>query len=223
MPIFWDGKNFVSSKYKITDSSFLAASDENQSLPKGSGLEVCFVGRSNVGKSSLINTVLGRKSLARIGKTPGSTKKICLYKVSYLENRSNASKKEKIGTLVDLPGYGYAKTSQENKVLWSNLISKYLIERNNLSLVVLLIDVRRDIGEEENNILDLARENGGGLVIALTKADKLKKNELNKRLNYFMENSNVSKEMIFLTSSLKSDFKTGILNLRDLVCEHFIR
>lgn len=208
------------AKYKISRSDFIAASDKLVSLPKGRGLEVCLAGRSNVGKSSLINKILGRRSLARTGKTPGSTKVICLYEVNFNEARSNAGK-DKIGTLADLPGYGYAKTSYDNRQGWSELICAYLTERNVLQLVVLLVDIRRDLEFEEKEIIKLGAN--FNIVLALTKVDKVKKNEIIKRANYFKTESGIPSERIILTSSESTDFKDGMEKLRDIICAHFIK
>lgn len=202
-------------RYKIKQAEFIAASNTYQGLPKSKGPEVCLLGRSNVGKSSLINALVARKSLARVGKTPGVTKNICMYSIKYQETRANAGK-EKSGMLCDLPGYGYAKTSQENKKLWSDLICSYLAEREALVKVVLLVDIRRDLGFEEEQVLTMS--NKDGLLLALTKSDKCTLNELNKRIEYFSKVSSLSKESIFTVSTQDSKFKKSLDDLRDHIC-----
>ncbi len=206
-------------KYKISSSSFIAASDTFEKLPSANGPEVCVLGRSNVGKSSLINKLLSRRDLARVGKTPGSTKLICMYEVLFSENRSNA-KKMKRGVLSDLPGFGYAKTSNVNRISWSKLLTSYLQERESLKLVILLVDVRRDLGKEEKEIIEVGKE--GGLAIAITKADKVTKNELTKRKQYFQKETGLPDEAIFVTSSESATYKAGMESLRDLICSFFL-
>jgi GTP-binding protein len=204
--------------YNIHQADFIAASDKIKTLPKAGGKEVCIVGRSNVGKSSLINKLVGRKSLARVGKMPGSTKVICLYGIKFY----NADKKEKkleFGVLADLPGYGYAKTSNEKRELWSDLICSYITTRKALRAVVLLVDIRRDLGEDERQILDLVNEDG--IMLCLTKADKLTKNELNKRLNYFSKEIDKPKEDILCVSSHDQSFSSSIEKLNDFICSYF--
>lgn len=204
-------------KYKILSSDFIAASNKLQTLPKPKGFEVCMLGRSNVGKSSLINRILERRKLARTGKTPGSTKHICMYKISFGEVKAN-SKKVFIGTLSDLPGYGYAKTSVENRELWSNLITSYLLERKTLKLVLLLVDIRRDLGEEEKQVLELGKS--GGMLLILTKSDKVKNVEKEKRVAYFCKESGLDKDDIIPVSTEDSAYKKNTDILRDRLCEY---
>ncbi len=132
--------------------------------------EVAFVGRSNVGKSALINYLVNRKALARISSTPGKTRGINFYNV---ENKLY---------FVDLPGYGYAKVSQKEKESWVKMINQYLTERESLRILILLIDIRHLPTELDKTMLDWIRGNQLNLIVVATKADKLAKSDIQKHL-----------------------------------------
>ncbi|MDD2417469.1 MAG: ribosome biogenesis GTP-binding protein YihA/YsxC [Oscillospiraceae bacterium] len=132
--------------------------------------EIVFSGRSNVGKSSLINKILNRKSLARISATPGKTATINFYRLDSMR-------------LVDLPGYGYAKVSQSERQRWSELIEGYFNDDRDLRLVVQLIDMRHPPTVDDYSMLEYLTQREIPFIIALTKSDKLNKTERNKRLD----------------------------------------
>lgn len=135
--------------------------------------EVAFVGRSNVGKSSIINTLLNRKTLARVGKTPGKTRQINFYNVN-----GNFY-------LVDLPGYGFASVSRDMKASWENIIETYLYSRkqNNLRMVVLLVDIRHAPSKDDIIMHQWIRGFGLNAIIVATKADKITRSQINVRVN----------------------------------------
>ena len=130
--------------------------------------QFAFVGRSNVGKSTLINTLLNRKGVARVSSTPGKTQAVQYYIVN-----------EKIH-LVDLPGYGYAKVSKTTRGEWAELMEGFFAEAQSLGALFLLLDARREPTDEDAMMLELARSAGVGVVIVMTKSDKLSGNELAK-------------------------------------------
>ena len=132
--------------------------------------EFAFVGRSNVGKSSLINAMVGRKAIARISQNPGKTRTINFYNV------------EETLYFVDLPGYGYAKVSKSESEKWGKMIEGYLIERAPLKSIVLLIDSRHEPMKSDLQMLEWLTYYGYNIIIAATKTDKLTKNQLNKQL-----------------------------------------
>ena len=145
-------------------------SELNQS-PKDVGSEVAFVGRSNAGKSTAINSITNRNSLAKTSKTPGRTQLINFFKV----NENNR--------FVDLPGYGFAKASKEKQKSWNRLVTNYIKYRQSLKGVVLIIDIRRGFGEMDLMFLDFYLPLNKRLHILLTKADKLSKQKQSLILN----------------------------------------
>ena len=145
-------------------------SELNQS-PKDIGSEVAFVGRSNAGKSTAINSITNRNSLAKTSKTPGRTQLINFFKV-------NKNKR-----FVDLPGYGFAKASKEKQKSWNRLVTNYIKYRQSLKGVVLIIDIRRGFGEMDLMFLDFYLPLNKQLHILLTKADKLGKQKQSLILN----------------------------------------
>ena len=145
-------------------------SELNQS-PKDVGSEVAFVGRSNAGKSTAINSITNRNSLAKTSKTPGRTQLINFFKVN--ENKR----------FVDLPGYGFAKASKEKQKSWNRLVTDYIKYRQSLKGVVLIIDIRRGFGEMDLMFLDFYIPLNKRLHILLTKADKLSKQKQSLILN----------------------------------------
>ena len=149
--------NLHSARFELT-----AALAEQ--LPPSELPEVVFSGRSNVGKSSLINCLLKRKALARTSATPGKTASINFYRLDTLR-------------LVDLPGYGYAKVSNAERQRWDRLISGYFEADRDLRLVVQLVDLRHAPSEEDRQMINFFVEAGIPFVVALTKADKLNKTQ----------------------------------------------
>lgn len=139
-------------------------------LPENDKPEIAFAGKSNVGKSSLINALMNRKSLARISATPGKTQTINFYNI----NREIY--------LVDLPGYGYAKVSEKEKEAWGKMIERYLHKSTMLKAVFLLIDIRHDPSKNDKMMYDWILHQGYEPVIIATKLDKLKKSQVEKQL-----------------------------------------
>lgn len=167
---------------KVLKADFWRPADDFLSLPPSTLPEIAFVGRSNVGKSSLVNAFCERRKLARTSKTPGRTQTFNFYQIEF-----EIAEEDQIDPdgerfryecyFVDLPGYGYAKVAKFKKEPWKEAISNYLLRRRSLEGVLLLIDSRREPQEEECWIAELGRK--GNLWVALTKADKLNVNERN--------------------------------------------
>lgn len=139
-------------------------------LPKSSEPEIAFAGRSNVGKSSLLNKLFNRKSLARVSSVPGKTVTINFYDVDGVK-------------FADLPGYGYAKISKSEKERFGELMEGYFNSGRNIKLVVQLVDMRHKPSVDDEGMIEFLRETGIPFIIVLTKSDKLKKKEYEERLN----------------------------------------
>jgi GTP-binding protein len=144
---------------------FVTSAAKPSDFPPPSLPEVAVIGRSNVGKSSLINTLVGQPGLARTSRTPGRTRLVNWFAI---EDRFH---------LVDLPGYGYAEVSHATRESWRPLIEGYLAERASLAGVLLLIDIRRGVLAEELDFVPWLAERDIPVIVALTKADKLAKNK----------------------------------------------
>jgi GTP-binding protein len=160
---------------RVVSAEFVAAATRAEQLPAPQTLEVAFAGRSNVGKSSLMNALVERRKLVRTSGTPGCTRQISLFDVT-----------TRLGTkltLVDLPGYGYAKRSHSEKREWAELIQSYLLRRTALAAVVALVDIRRGLQREDEQLLELVGGAPGTtrapveVIHVATKLDKLSGSE----------------------------------------------
>jgi GTP-binding protein len=151
---------------KILNAEFITSATELSQFPAGGLPEIAFAGRSNVGKSSLLNALLGRKNLARVSRTPGRTRLLNFFRV-VVSDQNGAE-----FVFVDLPGYGYAKVAKAVREQWGPMIEGYLSDRSALRGVVLLTDVRRG-EQDEINLVRWVQEQGLGLIAIATKIDKL--------------------------------------------------
>ena len=161
-------------------------------LPDNQLPEIAFAGKSNVGKSSLINALMNRKSYARISATPGKTQTINFYNIN-----------EEL-YLVDLPGYGYAKVSEQEKAKWGKLIERYLHGSAQLKAVFLLIDIRHDPSANDKMMYDWIVSNGYKPVIIATKLDKLKRSQIQKHVKMVREGLGLAKEDILIPFSAET-------------------
>lgn len=165
---------------RVRDAKFLAGATTPDQFPPPTSIEIAFAGRSNVGKSSLLNCLMERKSLVRTSSTPG-----CTRQVSWFETKADD---DAILQLVDLPGYGYAKRSKTERGHWGKLIDDYLMRRVSLKAVVLLIDARRGLEEDDRDLIEMIQTSKGvsrsevKLLVVATKLDKLSRAEHKPRL-----------------------------------------
>jgi GTP-binding protein len=160
---------------RVVNAEFTAAAKAQVELPPPLQIEIAFAGRSNVGKSSLLNRLMNRKNLARTSSTPGCTRQINFFSVRTSTGMNL--------NLVDLPGYGYARRSKDERKLWAELIETYLLERPTLRAVAILVDVRRGLEPDDLGLIEML-ETGGSrtreamkTVIVATKLDKLRAGE----------------------------------------------
>lgn len=165
----------------ITNATFLTSTTKHQNCPPADRPEFAFIGRSNVGKSSLINHLTWRKALAKTSVKPGKTQLINYFSI---ESQDEA-KQKKARYLVDLPGYGYAKVSQKSRMDWEDMITDYLLMRPNLADIFVLVD-----GSIPPQAIDLwfinrLYENGKTCTIVFTKSDKVNQKELHKNIKAF--------------------------------------
>ena len=185
--------------------TFIQSASRVDQLPPATA-EVAFVGRSNVGKSSLVNALANRKQLARVSNTPGRTQLINLFEV--------ASTRPEPGTMVDLPGYGFAKTSKAVKRDWPEMIEGYLIDRANLSMVFVLVDGVIGPTPLDVQMLDWLRYNGVPHTVVATKFDKVKSSKRATRKKELAERCQLDQGDIVWVSATKGD---GVDALRSLV------
>ena len=153
----------------FNNARFVKAAGTAEQLPASTCPEVAFAGRSNVGKSSLINKVLNRKGLVKVSSQPGKTTTINFFSVDK-------------AMFVDLPGYGYAKVSRSERERWSKLIDGYFAQDRRFALVVSLVDIRHDASDLDVQMVSFLRENGFPFMVVATKADKLSKQQQQKQM-----------------------------------------
>lgn len=172
-------------------------------IPQNDMPEIAFAGKSNVGKSSLINALMNRKSYARTSAQPGKTQTINYYNINDCMY------------LVDLPGYGYAKVSESVKAKWGKMIEKYLRSSKQLKQVFLLIDIRHNPSENDKIMYDWIVSNGYHPVIIATKLDKIKRSQLDKQVKAVRTGLGLAKDDILIPVS--SETKQGIEELWQVI------
>jgi len=177
---------------KINGVEYVKSAHIVEDYPYNELPEIAFAGKSNVGKSSMINKVLNRKKLARVSSKPGHTRSINFYNV---DNKF---------FLVDLPGYGFAKVSNEEKEKWSLLINDYLHYRENLKGIIMIIDSRHKPSKKDKVMLNWIREVGICKIIAATKADKLSNNQKAKQKKVILKTLNLREDEQFCFFSAKT-------------------
>lgn len=161
-------------------------------IPQNELPEIAFAGKSNVGKSSLINALMNRKSLARTSSQPGKTQTINFYNINDALY------------FVDLPGYGYAKVSQQEKEKWDRMIERYLHQSNVLKAVFLLIDIRHDPSANDKTMYEWILANGFHPIIIATKADKINRSQLQKQIKAVRQGLGAGKDTVVLPFSAQT-------------------
>jgi GTP-binding protein len=179
---------------KILGAEMIAAAARTDQFPPGGAPEVAFLGRSNVGKSSLLNRLVQRRKLARTSATPGKTRLVHWYQVRRPEGET---------LFVDLPGYGWAKVSKAERERWRGLVESYLEGRETLRCAVLLQDLRRDLSEDEDLLIAWLRQRGIAVVLALTKSDKIKPMRRAQRIAEMRLDTDLPDDRVIATSAEK--------------------
>ena len=190
---------------KIKKSDIEAVAVKPSQYPPENLKEIAFAGRSNVGKSSLLNLLTGRKKLARVSGSPGKTRTINFYLIN------DAFR------IVDLPGYGYAKVSKSISQDWGAMMEKYLQGRENLIKVIQLVDIRHQPSKQDVEMYDYLRYYGLDGIVVATKADKVSRNQIPKQIKQIRQTLGLEKEDIVIpVSALK---RTGYEELLDVIEE----
>ncbi|MDU1411208.1 MAG: ribosome biogenesis GTP-binding protein YihA/YsxC [Clostridium sp.] len=185
---------------EIKQAEFKISAVKPSQYPDDGMVEIAFVGRSNVGKSSLINTLTNRKKLVKVSSTPGKTRLINFFTIN---NKFY---------FVDLPGYGYAKVSKTEKAKWGDMMELYLMNRPQLKKVALLVDCRHKPTGDDVLMYNWIKHYGYSVIVVATKKDKLTRNELQKSSKVIRETLDLSKEdKIMFFSSLKKEGKEELL------------
>lgn len=198
----------MNNNINFHNAEFEKSAVAKEQYPKSDMLEFAFAGRSNVGKSSMINKVLNRKSLARVSGTPGKTITINFYNI------------DKKIYLVDLPGYGYAKRSKEEVAKWGEMMEDYLANRKQLVQTILLVDSRHTPSEQDVQMAEWIRHYHDRLVVIATKTDKLKKSEFDARIDDIAETLELTEDDVLIPfSTLNDEGRELVMDLLTLMRE----
>ena len=198
----------IHQKNRYQQIHFVLSAARLQQLPEDLGYEIAFAGRSNAGKSSVFNTLSGITNLAKTSKTPGRTRLINIFSLDDMRR------------LIDLPGYGYAKVSQEIKTRWQHTLSLYLQERQCLRGVILVMDIRHPMTPLDQSMIEWAIRRSLNLHILLTKADKLTKTAALRTKNMLQQH--LAPFELFISIQLFSSLKkTGIPELQVVLDQWF--
>ena len=183
----------------FNNAKFIGSYPSTEDLPVDQGSEIAFCGRSNCGKSSILNALTNNKKLAKTSKTPGRTQSINVFEI-----KSNSDFK-----IIDLPGYGYAKVSKKMRASWGQEIEKYLMTRQCLNALCIIMDIRHPFKEDDESLIDWCESKDLPMILLLNKADKLSKSQITKTvLNATKELNKLSTEHFVIPVSATK--KTGI-------------
>lgn len=194
-------------KMKIRSTEITMSAVSKKQYPSNKIPEIALAGRSNVGKSSVINGLLNRKNFARTSSTPGKTRTINFYLIN---NEFY---------FVDLPGYGYARVSKSEKEKWGGIMERYLEDRNELCAILLLVDIRHEPTADDKMMYDWIKHFGYNCVVVATKADKISRGQYQKHISVIRKKLDMNKdEKVIATSSSK---KIGINELWDEIVSQY--
>ncbi len=184
---------------EVKQSSLAAIGTNFSHYPTDGKTEIAFAGKSNVGKSTLINAMLGRKALARTSSQPGKTRTINFYDVNDAMY------------VVDLPGYGYAKAPKTEIAKWGAMIEEYLEKRQELKAIILLIDIRHEPGKNDIMMYEWLKHYGYDIIIAATKSDKINRSQIQKHLSVIRKTLGLGQNDVLIPFS--GEKKTGVQEL----------
>lgn len=188
---------------KVNNVSLAAVGVKMSQYPTDEKPEIAFAGKSNVGKSTLINAMIGRKALARTSSQPGKTRTINFYDV------------ENILYFVDLPGYGYAKAPKTEIEKWGRMIEEYLNKRETLRGIVMLVDIRHEPGENDKLMYNWLKHYNYDIIVAATKMDKIKRSQIQKQLSIVKNGLNMAPEDKLIPFS--GETKAGVEELWEVL------
>lgn len=218
----------------IKNAEIKALAVKPSQYPPDDRTEIAFAGRSNVGKSSLLNLITGRKNLARVSGSPGKTRTINFFDVTAKVNENperqvtdgadqngfdgGVSSGEVQFRIVDLPGYGYAKVSKKETSDWGPMMETFLPNRKNLRVVVQLVDIRHEPTAQDRQMYDYLRHYGLSGVIVATKADKIKRSQLGKSMAVIRKTLDLTDEDIIIpVSALKREGQVRLLDIMEQI------
>ena len=194
------------SRNFLENSTFIGSYPSFESLPEDAGSEIAFCGRSNCGKSSVLNAITNNKKLAKTSKTPGRTQSINVFEID----------KNKQFKIIDLPGYGYAKVSKSIRADWGVSIDNYLNKRKCLKALVIIMDIRHPLKEDDLTLINWCEANNLPLIVLLNKSDKLSKNKASReQLLAINELEGLSTKYFVLITSAKT--KEGVNELIETI------
>ncbi len=196
-------------KMNLHNVEFIVSAVERKQYPKNKLPEIAMVGRSNVGKSSMINCILNRKNFARVSSKPGKTVTINFYNI---DNKLN---------IADLPGYGYAKVSKQEKEKWGNMINEYLENENHASVIFLLVDSRHAPSEDDMMMLEWIRYSNRPFYVVATKVDKIKPSVKEETIKQCFLPLGIDKEQFIEFSSEKGTGKEDVIKIMEDLAENY--
>ena len=202
----------MQEKITVVKSDYIISAVGKNQYPAETLPEIVFIGRSNVGKSSLINSLTRRKNLAPTSQTPGKTQTINFYKVD-LKISAEENSIYKNFYLVDLPGYGYAKTSKTNRKLWSKFIEDFLLNSREIKFVCQLVDLRHEPQLSDKKMFAWLVEKNLPVLTVATKADKLSKTERKKNLAVIKNDLDTDENSVMIYSSKTNEGREDLLEV----------
>ncbi|HCB92875.1 MAG TPA: YihA family ribosome biogenesis GTP-binding protein [Selenomonas sp.] len=194
----------------VTQGKYVCSAVKRDQYPANKLPEIVFMGRSNVGKSSLINSLTRTRQLARVSSQPGKTQTINFFEVGV---KLKGEEERKTFHLVDLPGYGYAKTGRENRKIWAKFIEEYLTSSEELRFVCQLMDIRHEPMASDLDMLNWLMAKNIPVLIVATKADKLSGNGRSKQLSVIRRAVGIPEISVLPYSSLKNDGRQDLLEV----------